>query len=292
MFAPIEGFSDQMSLETLYKKQLRPQFQELSSLKEEAQKRKTAYIVSSVLAVLLILTFVYFYKLTGLIVAIIMIVAGYFTLKSSEPVIGSYQAAYKSKIISPITKLVAGYHLSNGSISKKQFLQSGLFAAPIKQFASWDLYEKEGVQFSYLHVVFDTKENASLEKMAKNTFDGYLIMIDKKNAQTGVLVSASLRDSVADMDMKMASFFAKEKRAGSVNGFDMYGEVNQVNRDKVSQVNNNKIAFSYQKDKTYIALYKKNNPFSVDVFNSFDLLKAQRYAKSIKEIESLVTFVK
>ena len=292
MFAPHEGFASDTSVEKLYHDRLSAEYSKLDELKEKAEKRKTAYIISGVLALLLLGIFVYYFKLTGLFVALIMIGAGYVALKRSAPVVGLYEEAYKEKIIAPITEMTAGFQHGKEALSQESVARSHLFAPRIKQFGSWDLFEKEGVRFSYVHVVFDTKENASVERMAENIFDGYIIMIDKPNSHEGVLVSESLRDKVAGMDMTMGSFFAKGKRDGKRNGFDIYGEVSTEALDKASQLANRDIAISYQKDKTIIALYKKTNPFSVDVFSAFDLLQAKNYAKNIAEIESIIQTIR
>lgn len=292
MFAPHEGFSSDISVEKLYKESLRAEYTKLDNLKQSAEKRKTAYIVSGVLAFVLVLLFIYFFKLPGLIAALIMIGAGYFTLKSSQPVVGAYEEAFKEQIISPITELSAGFKYVDSKLGEEELKASQLFAPRVKLFGSWDLYKKKSVQFSYIHVVFDTKENASVERLAENIFDGYLIMIDKKNEKEGVLVSESLRDKVAHMDMTMSSFFSKGKRAGKQNGFDIYGDVSAEDIDKASMLKDKKIAVSYRKDKTYIAFYKHDNPFSVNVFKTFDLLEAKSYASSIEEIEVLLEVIK
>jgi len=292
MFAANEGFSSSISIEKLYQDTLSREYSKLSELKHSAEKRKTAYIVSGVLALILLGVFAYFFKLAGVLVALIMIAAGYFTLKDSEPVVGAYEEAFKQNIISSITELSGGYEYVDSKLGEEELASSQLFAPRVKLFSSWDLYKKEDVQFSYIHVVFDTKENASVERIAENIFDGYLIMIDSKNNQEGVLVSESLRDKVAHMDMTMSSFFSQGKRAGKQNGFDIYGEVSVEDIDKVSQLKDKKIAVSFRKDKTYIAFYKQDNPFSVDVFKTFDLLKAKHYASSIEEIESLLEVIR
>ncbi len=292
MFAAHEGFSSEISVEKLYNDTLKKEYSLLFDIKKKAEQRKTAYIVSGILALFLLFGFIYFFKLNGLILALIMIGAGYYTLKSSEPVIGAYEKQFKRDILSPIAKLVAGFRIVSGKLSEEDLTKSRLFAPSIKQFASWDLYQKEGAKFSYIHVVFDTKENASVERMAENIFEGFLIMIEANNKQEGVLVSQGLRDEVAHMDMTMSSFFAKGKRAGSENGFDIYGKVSQEDRDKASQIKDQKIAISYQKDKTIIALYHQSNPLSVDVFKSFDLLQVQKYAASIAEIDDVIQIIK
>ncbi len=288
MFASQEGFSDQSHLDKLYHDSLKKEFSTLSNLQKLAQKRKTAYLISGAVALLVLLVFVYYFKLLGLVVALLMIVAGYFTLRSSQCVVGEYQTRFKRDIISPIAKLAGGFVYKDGKLSQDDLENAKLFAPSIKKFASWDLYEKEGAKFSYIHVVFDTKENASLERMAENIFEGFLIMIDKKNANEGVLVSELLRDKVADMDLRMSSFFAKGRRDGSVNGFDIYGRVDQVDIDKDAALKEKKIAISYQKDKTTIALFHQSNPLSVDIFKTFDLTEAKHYQKSIEEIARVI----
>lgn len=292
MFAPQEGFSSDITVDKLYEETLSAEYAKLDSLKQSAEKRKTATIISGVLAFVLVAVFVYFFKLPGLIIALIMIGAGYFTLKSSQPLVGTYEKAFKQNIISPITDLSSGFKYVDSKLSEQELKASGLFAPNVKLFGSWDLYEKEGVKFSYIHVVFDTKENASVERLAENIFDGYLIMIESQNEHEGVLVSESLRDQVSHMDMTMSSFFSKGERAGKQNGFDIYGEVRAKDIDKASLLKDKKIALSYRKDKTYIAFYKHDNPFSVDVFKTFDLLKAKSYASSVEEIEAILKVIK
>ncbi len=292
MFAPQEGFSSDISVEKLYKDRLTVEYAKLENLKQSAEKRKTAYIISGVIAFVLVLVFIYFFKLPGLFAALIMIGAGYFTLKSSQPVVGAYEKAFKQNIILPITDLNSGFKYVDSKLGEEELKASGLFEPRVKLFGSWDLYKNKSIQFSYIHVVFDTKENASVERLAENIFDGYLIMIDSPNNQEGVLVSESLRDKVAHMDMTMSSFFSKGKRAGKQNGFDIYGEVSVEDIDKASLLKDKKIAISYRKDKTYIAFYKHDNPFSVDIFKTFDLLKAKSYGSSIEEIEAILKVIK
>ncbi len=291
MFASLEG-GNEISLERLYKEKLVSNYENLNQIKIRAKKRKSAYIISGILALFLFFGFAYFFKLTGVFVALIMIAAGYFTLHNSKPVIGAYEEEYKKTIISPITELVAGYQYNDGKISEQTVKKSHLFAPPIKQYASWDLYTKEGISFSFVHIIFDTKENASLERMAKNIFEGYIIMIDKKHSHEGVAISHRLRDKVAGMDFRMSTFFADAKRQGKYNGFDLYGEIESADLEKLTSLQKQEIAISFLQDKTIIALYEQGNPFSVDVFENFDLKKANRYAKSIAQIEEIVTLFK
>ena len=285
MFAGQEGFA-KSSVETLYKTKLVQEFHALQELKSQASKRKTAYIVSGVLALLLLGVFAYFFKLFGVVVALIMIAAGYFTLKSSKPVVGTYVKAYKELLISPITKLSAGYHYHDNRLTEEAL--GNLFAPSIKNFASWGSYEKKDVSFSFVHVVFDTKENASVERMNQNIFDGYLITIKRHHDSEGVLVSEGLRDTVSSMDMTMASFFAKGKTAGRIGAFDVYGEVSQEEVDKATSLQKLDIALSFEKDVIRIALYKKADPFAVDVYKDFDLHTAKGYESAILEIEQIV----
>ena len=189
MFAAPEGFSSSKNVDTLYKETLIHTYSKLQELKTKAQKRKTTYIVSAVLALVLLAVFTYFFKLIGLFTAILMIAAGYFTIKSSEPVVGLYKKQFQKNIITPITRLTAGFTYAQAPLNQEILELSQLFAPEIKQFGSWDLYEKEGERFSYIHVEFDTKEDDSVERIAENIFDGYLIMIDAKNQQEGVLIS-------------------------------------------------------------------------------------------------------
>jgi hypothetical protein len=285
MFAAQEGFAES-SVETLYKTKLVQEYSALQDLKSQASKRKRAYIISGILALLLLGVFAYFFKLFGVITALIMIAAGYFTLKSSEPVVGAYEKAYQTSLISPITKLTAGYQYQETHIKEEDL--GNLFAPSIKNFGAWGSYIKKDVTVSYVHVVFDTKENASVERLNQNIFDGYLITINRPTESEGVLVSESLRDKVSGMDMTMKSFFAKGKRADRIAGFDLYGDVSQKEKDSVLALSNLDIAISFEKDIIRIAWYKKHNPFSVDVFQDFDLQKAKSYEDAIVEIDHIV----
>jgi hypothetical protein len=289
MFAPMEGFSESIPIDKLYKERLQPAYQTLLPLKEQAKKRQTAYIISGVLALILLFSFAYYFKLLGFIVALVMIIAGFFTLESSKKGEDGYKERFKKEILSPIAENRAGYRYRAGKITTSTIEKSNLFAPAIKEFASWDLYEKEGVVFSYVHIVFDTKENASVERMAKNIFDGYIIMIDRASSHEGVVVSDTLRDEVSGMDLTMHSFFAKGVRSGQRGGFDIYGDVDAGIWDRVSTLHDKKVAISFKKDKRFIALYKKSNPLSVDIFQTFDLQKAKAYDSAIAEIEALVS---
>jgi len=292
MFASHEGFSSSESIDTLYKGQLIQEYAKLKKLKIKAQDRKIVYIVLAVLALALFFVLVYFFKLMGVFAAIIMIGAGYFILKSSAPVVGLYEKLFQENIISPITNQTAGFVSSQPPLSEETLEVSHLFSPEIKQFSSWNLYQKEGIKFSYIHVAFDTKHDDSVERIAENIFDGYLIMIDMPNKLEGVLVSEKLRDKVAINDTTMRSFFSKGDKAGKQNGFDIYGSVSQENRDKVSPLHDKMVAVSYRNTMTYILLYKNTNPFSIDVFHDFDLLQAKKYEDAIVEIESLIQIIK
>jgi hypothetical protein len=90
------------------------------------------------------------------------------------------------------------------------------------------------------------------------------------------------------MDLTMHSFFAEGTRSGRRAGFDIYREIDEVMRDKIASLKEQKIAISFTKDKIFIALYKKSNPLDVALFQTFDLQKAISYDHAIDEIERIV----
>lgn len=288
MFASSEAAGGSLTIEQLYTQGLQPKYQNLHTLKEQAQERKKAIIISSVVAVVTFFLFAYFFKLLGVIISLIMIAAGTWVLWPTLKNADGYETRFKKEILSPLMQNAAGYGYMPEKFSQETLANSHLFAAPIKTFSAGDMYGKEGVKFSFVHVVFNTKENASVERMAQNVFDGYIIMIDKKNPTLGVLVSEALRDVVADTNIPMRSFFANAKRTGSRSGFDIYGDVPMDTIDKISALKDQKIALSFTKEKIFIALYKANNPFDIDLLGDFDVSKAKVYDRAAHEIETLV----
>ena len=114
------------------------------------------------------------------------------------------------------------------------------------------------------------------------------VVLNPTKAQTGMI--KKLRDVVADMDVEMASFFAKGKRGSMYHGFELYDFVDDKDINRVKKFANKEIAFSFRnsRSKVYIALYKKINPLNIHIFSNFDIDKARGYADFFKEIDELV----
>jgi len=292
MFASTEGFSSSL-IDSLYKDRLLPTYEALIPKKEIAKKRKTTYIISAVLAVVLFLVFAKFFKLTGVIVALIMIGAGYYVLKNSgSNVVGDYTSEFKKSIITPIGDSCCGFVYEKDAIEQTLLEKSDIFAPSIKLFKSWDLYKSEDSIFSYIQATFDTKESASVERMNENIFIGYFIVIDRKNSNEGILVSDLLREKVSNMDLEMNSFFANAKRADKIGAFTTYGEVSKDDIDRLSALSSLSIAISLKKDATYVVLYKKTNPLNVDPLKDFNLETAKSYEKAFKEVSEIISKIR
>ena len=286
--ASLQGFSHHQGFEELYQKQLKPSFESLKPLQEYAKKRQTTYIISAVIAVAVFVAFVKYFKLLGALVALLMIGGGIFYLKQIQPAINPYKSAYKHKILSPIASFCCGYRYKDGTISEEEISKSKLFSPKIKNYDAKDLFVKDGVKFGYVDITFDTKENASVERFAENTFLGFVIIIEKKNSDDGIMVSEAFKQKVADIDPEFSSFFSNLPRAGKKNGFELYGKVSQKALDKFSSLASKDIAISFTKDKTYLFVAQKNNPFDENVYQDFDLQNAKSYLEEFKNIDKLV----
>jgi hypothetical protein len=292
MFASTEGFSSSL-IESLYRDRLLPTYEALLPKKEIAKKRKTTYIISAILAVVLFLVFAKFFKLTGVIVALMMIGAGYYVLKNSgSNVVGDYEREFKEKIITPIGQNCCGFSYEKESIKESLLEKSDIFAPSIKLFKSVDLYKSEDSMFSYIQATFNTKESASVERMNENIFKGYFIIINKPNSSEGILVSDSLREKVSNMDLEMNSFFANAKRADKIGAFTTYGEVSKDDIDRLSPLSSLDIAISLKKDATYVVVYKKENLLNVDPLKGFNLESAKSYEEAFKEVSEIISKIR
>ncbi len=286
----IYGSGGSSSVENLYEKTLKPYYESIKEHKEFAKKRKTAYIISAILAVIVFVIFAKYFKGPGVVAALVMCVAGYLYLKGLTSPIGVYEKLYKSNIISPISYENGGYKFKDSKFTQYEVDQTNIFRPIIEVFESKDIYEKDGVRVGWIDIEFDTKENASVERFAENVFTGFLIEIDIKTNSNGVLISQKLKDVVADMDIEMAAFFAKGKRGSMYHGFELYDFVDDKDINRVKKFANKEIAFSFRNssNKVYIALYKKINPLNIHIFSNFDIDKARGYANFFKEIDELV----
>ncbi len=281
--SPVDGFSSS-SVEELYAQELKESYTELAPLKKEAEKRKRTYIISAILAVGTLLLFTYFYKLTGLIVSLIMIAAGIWVLKSNAPTKGSYEERFKKEIISPLIGL--SYH--DSAFTQEEIEESHLFAPSFKSYEAWDRYEDHNASLSYVRIVFDTKENASVERFAENIFEGFILKLPYHDSSNGVGVSHALRDKVAKGDIPFSSFFAKGTREVEAHGFDFYGSIKREDKERLFDLNDLPIAVSFRPNGIYIALLMRPNPLVVDSFKEFDLLAAKAYAKSMQIVHRLI----
>ncbi len=287
-FAQVQA-GGSFDLDRLYEEQLKVDYEKLKPAQKLAQKEKLIYIIFALIAFVVLLLFIKYYKLKGLFFAILLIAGGGYLLYQSSNKLRSYEEIFKTHIISPIAKGCCGYsYVSNSGLSREELQKSAVFAPAIDNFGSSDLYRGDGVKFSFMVATFKTKESASVERFNENRFEGFLIEIDKPNKEVGVAVSNSLIEKVANMDIEMKSFFSKGKRASRVGEWSIYGDVDQSKLDKIAKFSHKMVAFSFQKDKTYIALYHLSNPLKVDILKSFDLSRAKRYEKSFQEIEELI----
>jgi len=288
-FAAAEGFGGNQSIETLYEKVLKTNYEKIAPLQEYAQKRQTAYMISAALALLVFALFVKYFKATGALVALLMIAAGIWYLKTQTPAISIYKQRFGEYILSPVGMNCCGYRYERGKISQEEIKASKIFAPKIKTLnADEGLFVKKGVRFGYVDIEFDTKENASVERFAQNVFSGVVIEIDRNNPHEGALVSAMLKQKVADVDPEFSAFFADMKRSGKSNGFELFGEISQQILDKCYPLADKEIAISFQPDKTYIFYFMKQNPFDPSVYAHFDLKSATGYEAAFKEIDKIV----
>ncbi len=287
MFAPLQGTASEPELNQLYQQTLQPAYTALQNVKEAAAKRKTAYIVSGVAALFIFILFAKFFKLTGVIVALVMIAAGYLTLRNSAPNIVAYETLYKKKIISPITE-TEGFHYTDNKLSKEQLSHTHLFAPSIKVLQSDDIYQADNASFAYVHLLFSTKENAAVERFNQNVFDGFIVTISRSNHHEGIVVSEKLSQLVAKNNLVMQAFFADSTRSKKVQGWTLYGDINDTTLQQLIPLQNKAVAVSYTKDHIYIAYYHQTNPFAVSVFDHFTFDVAKHYHDKIKSLTAII----
>ena len=292
-FASIEGFGGHSDLESLYEKVLKQNYEKIAPLREYAQKRQTVYIVSAILALLVFAFFIKYFKLTGALVALVMIAGGIYYLKTQTPAISPYKEKFADFILSPIGNFCCGYRYNGGKISLKEISESKIFAQRIKDFRADDgLFMKEGVHFGYVDITFDTKENASVERFAENVFSGFVIVLDQPHSQEGGLVSDLLKQKVASMDPEFNAFFANMPRKGKSNGFELYGDISQETLDKCYPLSSEMVAVAFTRGKTYIFYYQKRNPLDPGVYQKLDLQSVRAYASVFQSIDKLVKYCK
>ncbi len=292
MFGSSEGFSAKSDLDLLYKESLLPTYEKLKPLRNVAKKRKQTLIISSILAFIVLLVFIKYFKLAGLIVSLIMIGAGYYLLmKNSDPIL-QYKENFSKEIISKIAQNCSSFRYKGGKFQIKDIKESNIFAPEVDQFSSSSIYGDDIVSFAHIVTTFKTKESASVERLNQNKFEGFLIKIKNQNSKEGVVLSDRLKDEVANMDLVMGSFFAKPKRAGRVDGWNIFGDLDQATIDKISSLKDRVIAISFKKDDTYAALYKRGDPLSVDLASEFSISMAKRYEDSFKDISLIVNILK
>ncbi len=287
-FAALEGFGGNQPIETLYEKVLKPNYEKIAPLQEYAKKRQTAYMISGALALLVFALFVKYFKATGALVALLMIAAGIWYLKTQTPAISIYKERFGEYILSPVGMNCCGYRYERGKITREEIEASHIFSPKIKTLhAGEGIFTKKGVRFGYVDIEFDTKENASVERFAQNVFSGVVIEIDRENRQTGALVSELLKTKVADVDPEFSAFFADMQRSGKRNGFELFGTVSQEILDKCYPLADKEIAVSFQPKKTYIFYFMKQNPFDPSVYAHFDLKSAAGYEAAFREIDKI-----
>ncbi len=283
-FASVEGFANQDSVEQIYKS-VKPKYDAMQSIRDVAKKGKVINYISVAVAVLVFLLFAKFFKLYGVIVALIMIVAGYLVLNRANKAPQQYEELYKRDIVAPFGQ---GYKYAPSSVSVKDIENSKIFLPNIKNYTIQDSYQKGGVSVAFVIAEFDTKENKSVERFNENKFSGILIKISKPTKSRGVAISEAFRERVADMDIEFLTFFAKGKRAGSREGFDIYGEVADDDFDRVLKLDKGEVAVSFTGDTTYILLYSITDPLEVDILKDFNINLAKKYAKTFADIDRVV----
>ncbi len=284
------GNGGSSSVENLYEKSLKPYYESIQETRDFAKKRKRAYIISAILAVIVFAIFAKYFKGPGVVAALVMSVAGYLYLRGLTSPVNGYEKLYKTNIISPISYDSGGYKFKDSKFTQYDIEKTNIFRPTIKLFESNDIYEKDGVRVGWVDIEFNTKENLSVERFAQNVFTGFLIEIDSKTNSNGVLISQKLKDIVANGDIEMSAFFAKGKRGSMYHGFELYDFVDDNDINRVKNFAKKEVAFSFvnSNEKIYIALYKKINPISVHIFSDFDIDKARDYASFFKEIDELV----
>ncbi len=282
-----EGAGCEPDLQTLYEKKLKPVYQKLQPARTFEQKRKQTIWISLVLAITVFLLFAKFFKLPGVIVALLMIGAGTFVIMRATPK-SHYPELFKAHILSPIAQACCGYHYQKDAINGDQIKRSPLFAPSIKNYTVINGFGDKQTHIAFVVLAFDTKENASVERLNQNRFEGYFVIIDKPNPYQGAVVSERLRDQVAHDDLEMQSFFAKGKRGEHYGSWQLYGNVDSTFVDKLSGLEKEPLAIGFDKAYVYIALSHQGNPFDEKAFENFDLQSAQTYQQAFETIAGII----
>ncbi len=292
MFASSQGAGSDGKFETFYEKTLKPSFEKLKPLQDYAKKRQTAYIVSGVIAIVVFAIFVKYFKLFGAVVSLLMIAGGVYYLKSIESVVNPYKKAFNEQIISKIGEFCCGYRYIDSSVTKKEIVDSKLFSPKIKHYNSDGLFVKEGVKFSYVNIGFDTKEDESVERFEENVYKGFVIIINHKNSDEGVMISESFKERVADIDPEFNAFFSPLPRGEKKGGFEFYGKIDSSKVGRLHMFAYKDMAFAFTKDKTYMYYYYSVNPLAVLVYKDFSLKDAKSIKSIFEEIDSYVKIIK
>jgi uncharacterized membrane protein YbaN (DUF454 family) len=290
IFATSEGVGSS-DLETLYQNRLKPTINMLKPEQEIAKKRQRNIYISIALAVVVFILFAKYFKLAGVLVWLIMVVAGYFVIVKSVPK-SDYERLFLKRIATPIGVNCCGYEYEGKKVDLQEIKNSKLFAPQIDNSYLGSSFGKKGVSFGYVVLTFKTKESASVERFNKNKFEGFIIKIDHPNSKTGAIISQNLIDQVADMDIAMASFFAKGKRGDRVGEWQIYGDVDEDMIEKIAPLKARSVGVSFTKDAIYIALPYKRDPFKVDSFKRFDLDSAKELDMLFRDIDSIVSIFK
>ncbi len=290
IFATSEGVGSS-DLSTLYQNRLKPTVDMLKPQQEIAKKRQTTIYISIALAVIIFILFAKYFKLAGVLAWIVMVVAGYFVIMKSAPK-SDYERLFLQKVISPIGLNCCGYEYEGKKVDLQEIKNSGLFAPELDNSYLGQSFGKKGVSFGYVILTFNTKESASVERFNENKFEGFIIKIDHPNSKTGAIISQDLIKQVADMDIAMASFFAKGKRGKRVGEWQLYGEIDEDVIDKIAPLKGRALGVSFTKDAIYIALPYKKDPFKVDSFKRFDLDSAKELDELFRDIDNIVSIFK
>lgn len=276
-------------LQRLYERVLKPNYQKIAPLREYARERQRSYYLSAALALIVFVLFVKYFKLMGAVVALLMIAGGIWYLKTQTPAISPYKAKFAEMILSPIAAECCGYRYHPGTVTEAQIAESRLFAPSIKHFIAHEgLWVKEGVRFGYVEIVFETKENASVERFAENRFEGFVVTIDRTHPKNGVLVSEPFKENVADIDPTFSAFFSPLPRQGEKGGFALFGEVDDMLVDRCESLRDKPIAVALTPTKTWIFYLQSHDPLDPSLYTTLDLHAVKGYAKAFETIDALV----
>ncbi len=274
--------------EHFYAQVLKPAYDKIAPLRNYAQQRQRTYIISAILAIVVFALFVRFFQATGALIALIMIVVGIWYLKSAKPVVGPYKQVFAETILTPLSQHCCGFKYRRGGWQEEEIVKSGLFSPRIKSFEAVDgIWEKAGIKAGYVSIVFDTKENASVERFARNLFSGYVIEIPANSDANGTIITDLFKHEVADDDPEFSAFFSTYPRKGHQEGLEIYGDVPDSIVEKCVLSANEPVAAAFLPNKILIFYILKSDPLEPPVATEFTLKKALAYKAAFEKLDAL-----